>query len=83
MFVSLSSRSKAKCFARTWFEENFVSVSSSAGVTLSAVVSHRPGYAVSVPVGRNEVDVRGGICREIDTLGVRVTEAILEDDMLV
>jgi hypothetical protein len=50
---------------------------------LSAVVSQRPGYAWSVCPGRNGVEVRGGIWREMETSGLRVTDAIFEADMLV
>jgi hypothetical protein len=50
---------------------------------LSAVVSQSPGYAWSVGPKRYGVEVNGGIWREIDTSGLKVTEAIFDADMLV
>jgi hypothetical protein len=51
-----------------------------------AVVSHTPGCVRadggSVLEGRTDVEVAGGICNHIETVGVRVTEAIIERDML-
>jgi len=82
--ASLSSSSSAKCFAKTWCGALFSSAAgSSTGVALSAVVSQRPGYALSVGPARYGVDVNGGICSEMETSGLSETEAIFEAEMLV
>ena len=56
---------------------------SSAGVALSAVVSHKPGYALSIGPVRYDVEVKGGIWSEMETSGLSDTDAILDADMLV
>lgn len=55
-------------------------MSSSAGTEL-AVVSQRPGSRGSIGLGRVDVDVGNGICRDSDKVGVRWTWAILELDI--
>lgn len=52
-------------------------------MTLSAVVSQRPGYALSVGPARYGVDVSGGICSEMETSGLSETDAIFDAEMLV
>lgn len=84
MAASLSNRSNAKCFARTWCGALVSSVEgSSAGVALSAVVSQRPGYDLSAGPARYAVDVSGGICSDMETSGLSETEAIFDAEMLV
>lgn len=63
MLASSSRRSRAKWRARLVF-----SVVGSSGREV-AVVSQRPGREGSVAVGRMEVDVGMGICRERLRLG--------------
>jgi hypothetical protein len=48
------------------------------------VVSQMAGWAGgSVREGSMEIEVMGGICKEVDTVGLRVTEAIREVEMEV
>ena len=82
--ASLSKRSRAKCFARTWCGVLFSSaLGSSTGVALSAVVSHSPGYALSIGPVRYGVEVKGGIWSEMETSGLSDTDAIFDVDMLL
>lgn len=50
-----------------------------------AVVSHTPGCVWadggSVMEGRMDVEVAGGICKNMETVGVRVMGAIIEREM--
>lgn len=59
----------------------------SSELSAVAVVSHTPGCVRadggSVLEGRIDVEVTGGICSGIETVGVREMEAIIERDMLL
>jgi hypothetical protein len=60
-----------------------LAAASSEGLRLSAVVSHSPGQGVSVGDGRCDIEVSGGICKEMETLGPRETLAIFEVDIFM
>ena len=48
-----------------------------------AVVSQRPGNGGDIKFGRIEIDDGIGICRDRDSVGVKVTWAICEFDILL
>ena len=83
---SSSNSSRVKCLASDMAETERSSKASSSRLSVVAVVSQIPGCVRadggSLLEGRTDVDVTGGICREMETEGVRVTEAIMEREIL-
>jgi hypothetical protein len=75
---------RVKCLAR-W--EELLGVVSMSAVELGGlltVVSQMPGWAGgSVREGSMEMDGMGGIWRDVETVGLKVTEAMREDEMEV